>query len=109
MARVAADVRSYHPAATPHLSSTLFTAWLMIAMLTRTLFASFRPSAQHRHTRLYWNRATLCCAEVRAYLECDALPSVPCRGFSGDCADLPLQFKDIPGSGLEAYTCKQVG
>lgn len=48
-----------------------------------------------------------CCAEVRAYLDCSPLPSVPCRGFAGDCADIPLQYADVPGSGLEFYRCRQ--
>lgn len=31
-------------------------------------------------------------------LGCDLDPTVPCRGFEGDCADLPAQFSDLPGA-----------
>lgn len=32
-------------------------------------------------------------------LDCSLVFTEPCRGFTGDCSDLPLQFKDVPGSG----------
>ena len=57
---------------------------------------------------MYWTRASNCCAEARAILDCD--PVGPCRGFSGDCADLPGQFEAVPGSGFfppGSYVCSQ--
>lgn len=91
-----------------HLHVVLFPACVSLTVRSFTSAALYRIRIRIRIRRLYWNRATLCCAEVRAYLECNPLPSEPCRGFTGDCADLPLQFRDIPGSGLETYECTQV-
>ena len=33
----------------------------------------------------------------------------PCRGFTGDCSDLPLQFSDIPAelNPFSGYVCHQ--
>lgn len=41
--------------------------------------------------------------------ECDeADTSSPCRGFTGDCSDLPNQLADVPGSPFAGgYTCLQ--
>lgn len=43
-------------------------------------------TARPRHRTaagLYWSRATFCCAEVRAILDCSAITTEPCRGFTG--------------------------
>ena len=46
-------------------------------------------------TWLYWSKATTCCGQMRVLLDCHPDPLVPCRGFSGDCADLKLQFATL--------------
>ena len=66
-------------------------------------------------TWLYWSRAFDCCAKMRREkLGCDSNPLVPCRGFTGDCADLRAQFStlahtnahaDLSASGPWAWTC----
>lgn len=56
---------------------------------------------------LWWNRASLCCAEMRDVLGCGADPAQPCRGFTGDCGQLQDQFGKVPGSGLDTYSCTQ--
>ena len=62
---------------------------------------------------MYQTRANNCCVEARAILECYDLPPAPCRGFTGDCADLPAQFADtgpqnpfIDSAG-NPYVCRQ--
>ena len=62
---------------------------------------------------MYQTRANNCCVEARAILECYDLPPAPCRGFTGDCADLPAQFADtgpqnpfVDSAGIP-YVCRQ--
>ena len=40
---------------------------------------------------MFYSRGSSCCSEVRALLNCDPVPA-PCRGFMGDCGDIPNQF-----------------
>lgn len=56
----------------------------------------------------YWQRATECCREIRALLSCPPDPSVPCRQFTGDCADLPSVFSALPDvpAGVASFTCR---
>lgn len=57
---------------------------------------------------LFWSRSTLCCAEVRSLLGCSDDPAEPCRGYTGGCAKLADQFRDVPGTGLDAgHECTQ--
>ena len=63
----------------------------------------------------FYSKAVLCCGELRAILDggpdggmCP--PTGPCRGFSGDCADLAAPFADVAvlpdyPDGLSSYTC----
>ena len=44
----------------------------------------------------YQVKATNCCAQVRTFLGCDPSNDTPCRGFTGDCADIKAQFGDVP-------------
>jgi hypothetical protein len=66
---------------------------------------------------MYYTKAVNCCAALRALLDggadggdCPPAPAAPCRGFSGDCADLAAQFAavavlpDYP-DGLADWTC----
>ena len=58
--------------------------------------------------RFYYSRAFNCCLEARALLGCSPSYLEPCLEYSGDCGDLPAQFRDIPGAGLpEEYECHQ--
>jgi hypothetical protein len=43
---------------------------------------------------MYYSRGATCCDEIRALLFCDPAP-LPCRGFLGDCADIPSQFEGM--------------
>lgn len=42
-------------------------------------------------------RAVSCCEQIRISLGCSLNPAEPCRGFSGACADIREQFKDLDG------------
>lgn len=60
-----------------------------------------------------YGAAADCCRQTRARLGCSADTAAPCRGFSGDCADLSAQFSDfflpVPGApfvpALEGFSC----
>ena len=57
---------------------------------------------------MYENRASSCCIEARYMLGCFEPSPAPCRGFTGDCADLPAQFDDLgPQSPFDGYVCHQ--
>jgi hypothetical protein len=43
----------------------------------------------------YYFQAVHCCAEVRDALGCSTDHTQPCRGFTGDCADIRTQFADV--------------
>jgi hypothetical protein len=43
---------------------------------------------------MYYLRGSACCADVRNLLSCDPNPA-PCRGFTGDCGDIPFQFNGM--------------
>ena len=53
--------------------------------------------------RMYQNRASSCCMEARLMLDCEEPSPAPCRGFTGDCSDLPLQFSDVVPNPFEGY------
>ena len=64
---------------------------------------------------MYYAKAVNCCNDVRAVLNSgpdggDCPPTGSCRGFDGNCADLPAQFAtvavlpDYP-NGLQDYVC----
>ena len=44
----------------------------------------------------YQVKAASCCSQVRTFLGCDPSNDTPCRGFTGDCADIKAQFADVP-------------
>ena len=44
---------------------------------------------------------------MRALLGCADLPPAPCRGYSGDCADLPSQFEEVVPNPLAGFQCHQ--
>lgn len=61
---------------------------------------------------VFWNRAVSCCEEIRSILGqglepsvCPADPATPCRGFTGDCADLAQQFASVVPE-LDAFVCR---
>ena len=43
---------------------------------------------------MYYLRGSACCTDVRNLLSCDPNPA-PCRGFTGDCGDIPFQFNGM--------------
>ena len=43
----------------------------------------------------YQSKGALCCAEIRAILNCESLTS--CLGFTGSCSDLASQFATLQG------------
>ena len=47
-------------------------------------------------TWFYQVKASNCCAQIRTFLGCDPSNNTPCRGFTGDCADIKAQFGDVP-------------
>ena len=53
-------------------------------------------------TWLYWSKASTCCGQMRALLQCSPDPLAPCRGFVGDCADLKLQFASLAHDNVHA-------
>ena len=66
---------------------------------------------------MYEIRASACCLEARMMLAdltsngvgcLDPAPA-PCRGFTGDCSDLPLQFNELPPdlNPFSGYVCHQ--
>ena len=67
--------------------------------------------------RMYELRASACCLEARLILADSSSTGVgcfdpapaPCRGFTGDCADLPKQFDDLPPdiNPFFGYECHQ--
>ena len=52
-------------------------------------------------------RGTNCCIDAMLLLGCEPIPGTPCRGFTGDCGDLPAQFEAIPGSPLQGWVCTE--
>ena len=52
-------------------------------------------------------RGTNCCIDAMLLLGCEPVPGTPCRGFTGDCGDLPAQFEAIPGSPLQGWVCTE--
>ena len=52
---------------------------------------------------MYQNRASSCCMEARFILDCVEPAPAPCRGFTGDCADLPAQFANVVPNPFEGY------
>ena len=52
---------------------------------------------------MYQNRASSCCVEARLILDCTDPAPAPCRGFTGDCAELPAQFADVFPNPFEGY------
>ena len=66
---------------------------------------------------LFYSRSAACCATVRAILDGgppssagSCPPAGPCRGFTGDCADLATQFSSLPVPpnypfGLSSFEC----
>ena len=66
---------------------------------------------------MYEMRASACCLEARLVLAdlsprgvgCFDEAPAPCRGFTGDCADLPSQFDDLPPdiNPFDGYVCHQ--
>lgn len=46
-----------------------------------------------------------CCVDARVFLGCSESLSEPCRGFSGDCADLLAQFVDLPDVSVQDFKC----
>ena len=67
------------------------------ALLVTTLLTALTVQ-----TWLYWSKATSCCGQMRALLDCDPDPLVACRGFTGDCADLRTQFATLAHSNTQA-------
>ena len=61
--------------------------------------------------RRFYSKSLNCCLEARALVGCSPITAEPCRGFTGDCADLAAQFAglDISGApGVPAdYVCLQ--
>ena len=100
------DHRGLQPAAREHLDVRAFCNAFL-----RARAADVSPLVSHR----YYVKAVNCCAEVKELLNSgpdggDCPPVGPCRGFEGNCADLPEQFADIPvlpdyPNGLADYTC----
>ena len=52
---------------------------------------------------MYQNRASSCCMEARFILGCVDPAPAPCRGFTGDCSDLPSQFANVVPNPFEGY------
>ena len=61
---------------------------------------------------MYYSKSLTCCQEARALVGCSAVTSEPCRGFTGDCADLAPTFAGLGRSALGVpgvpadYQCK---
>ena len=53
-------------------------------------------------------KANACCGQVRQLLGCSDDFAAPCRGFSGDCADVEAQFAELllpDGSTIATFEC----
>ena len=59
----------------------------------------------------FQQKGATCCSQLRELVGCSANLDVPCRGFSGDCADLQRQFEELPpqvlppGADVAGFTC----
>ena len=88
-----------------HLSPEPSSAQQLIHRYPSAAAATRPPPASnaraHPPTRA---QAALCCRDARAVLQCDPNPAMPCRGFSGECADLPVQFAELPA--MDGYVCE---
>ncbi len=93
-------------------SHLLVNIWMCVER--RIARAASVPDARAAAAR-YYAKAVDCCAELKLILDSgpdggDCPPVGPCRGFAGDCADLPDQFAALPvppdyPDGLADYTC----
>ena len=62
----------------------------------------------------YYSKSLNCCVEIRGLLDdgsgtvCPpALFTAPCRGFTGNCADVMDQFSPVQGALPDGYVCHQ--
>ena len=59
----------------------------------------------------YSSQSTICCAQLRAMLDdgsgavCPPDPTLPCRGFAGDCSDIIAQFTGVQDAIPADYMC----
>ena len=77
---------------------------------------SYHPAPVHLLRIRFYAKGVNCCAEIRSIMNSgpdggNCPPAGPCRGFEGDCGDIPAQFADIPilpayPDGLADYTCE---
>ena len=66
-------------------------------------------------TRFYYSKSLNCCIEIRSLLDdgsglvCPpAAFTAPCRGFTGNCADVLDQFSGVQDALPDEYECHQV-
>jgi hypothetical protein len=77
--------------------------------------ADSRCKCTHPRRCRFYAKAVNCCGAVRLVLDSgpdggDCPPVGPCRGFEGNCADLPAQFASVAvlpdyPHGLADFTC----
>ena len=93
-----------HSALTKHSTLGIWAApevvcsrrWQQFFLLITTLLAMLCCNIW-----LYWSRAEQCCMALHVDLGCPADTTLPCRGFTGTCADLADKYYSFARSGLD--------